>query len=47
MTPLVHLKPFEYLFLEYCRHIIRQDHHPLKLELASEMTEILYKAIDH
>ena len=36
MTLLVHLEPFEYLFLEYCRHIIRQEHHPLKLEFASE-----------
>ena len=23
-TPITYLEPFEYLFLEYCQHIIRQ-----------------------
>ena len=45
IIPVVYLEPFEYLFLEYCQHIIRQENHLLKLEMTYNMVEILYDPI--
>ena len=44
-TPITYLEPFEYLFLGYCQHIIRQEDHPLRIEVVGEMVNILYEPI--